>query len=538
MTALPTRTRKLGESLETFMDRLRAHYKYRPLTMPVLLQRSVQKYPDKTALVDLSTRMTYQEVWEAVGRLMNGLKRHTAHREGKTAAVMMRNHIPYVLSYFAIIHSGGIVVPVNVRLAPREIVYILRNAGVDVILADAEFSEVLAEVRNDLPHLTIVWNGQSDAAEKLSTRTLDELMQSDPGEPYAGIRETDPAAIYYTSGTTGFPKGATISHLNMVAVARQNVEAWCFDTPDVVELEITPLFHVSFQEFGPPVFHVGGTLIVDTFSPRRALEWIEKEKVNAFFAVPSILFMMAPILEEEKFDTSSVRLVKYGGAPMPVERLNKVREMFPNATLIQGFGQTESTGMIAVTLPEETVAFPRSTGRSIAGSEMKIVDDAGHPLPAGMVGEIIARGPQIMLGYHQNDEANTQTLKDGWLYTGDLGYVDEEGRLYVVDRKKDLIIRGGQNIYAAEVEEVLYQHPDVADAAVIGKPDPILGETVMAVIIPKPGRNVGAEDIIRFCQGKLASYKVPVDVRFTDDFPRTANGKVRKVELRQRYAQS
>jgi acyl-CoA synthetase (AMP-forming)/AMP-acid ligase II len=534
MLNIPTNTRRLGESEETFMNRLRAFYDHDPLTMPNLLKRSVVAYPDKTALVDASTRLTYEEVENVIGRFMNGLI-HTGLRKGKTIGLMMGNHVRYVLSYFSIINAGGIVVPLNVRLSPREIAYILRDAGVETVVADNAFAGPLTEALHELADVSVIWNGSPGKNSQQNIVTFDDLLQYDPIEPNSAIKETDLSAIYYTSGTTGFPKGATLSHLNMVAVARQNVEAWCFDSPDVLELEISPLFHVSFQEFGPPVLHVGGTLVVDTFSPRRALQFIEDMKINAMFAVPSMIFMMASVLEEEPFDTSSIRIIKYGGSTMPPERLKKVQEMFPNAILIQGFGQTESTGMIAVNLPEETTAFPRSTGRAISGSEIRIVDDDGNERGLHEIGEILSKGPQVMIGYHQNDKANAETLKDGWLHTGDLGYLDEEGRLYVVDRKKDLIIRGGQNIYSVEVEEVLYQHPNVSEAAVIGKVDDTLGEVVMAIVIPGKDGQPTAEDLINFCRGQLASYKVPVAIQFVEEFPRTSSGKIRKVELRQMY---
>ncbi len=329
-----------------------------------------------------------------------------------------------------------------------------------------------------------------------------------------------------------------ITHLSMTAVGQQNVEAWYFDSPEVVELEISPFFHVSFQEFGPTIHWVGGTLVVDNFSPARSLDLIDQEGVNSFFAVPSMLLLMMDEQKQRQRDLSRVRLVKYGGAPMPAEIMAAVRQTFPAAQLVQGFGQTESTGMIAVTWPQEVYDFPLSTGRAISGCDIRIMDAEENPLPSGNVGEIVAKGPQIMAGYWENPSASEETLRGGFLHTGDLGYLDEGQRLYVVDRKKDLIIRGGQNIYSAEVEEVIYGHPAVTEVAVVGQPDPIYGEVVVAFVRVRPGNSVTTEELNRYLEGRIAIYKKPVTYYIVDDFPRTASGKVRKVELRQRLADS
>jgi long-chain acyl-CoA synthetase len=525
--SLPTRTRRDGESMEAFLDR--AHRRYDgPLTLVQLFERACATHPTKLAVVDTAgNRWTYTELENRVRRLSGGLDAAGIPLRA-SVAVMMRNHADYVASYYAVITGGRVLVPLNVRLAPRELAYILNNARVEAVLADAEFEEVLEQAQQLMNRrIPLFRRSHSDdgAYERLLTG---------PARPSAPMDERDIAAIYYTSGTTGLPKGAMISHLNMAAVAQQNVEAWGFDSPDVVELEISPLFHVSFQEFGPPIHHVGGTLVVDNFSPRRALDLIEQEGVNAFFAVPSMLFMMMEIARESPRDMTGVRLVKYGGAPMPAERLDAVQAMFPHAQLVQGFGQTESTGMIAVTWPDEVRPFPLSTGRAISGCDIAIVDDDDQPLPTGTIGEIVARGPQIFSGYFDNPEASAETLRNGWLHTGDLGYLDPGGRLYVVDRKKDLIIRGGQNIYSAEVEEALYLHPSVAEAAVVGQPDTLYGEVVVAFVRLKPEAAVSADDLDRFMLEQIAAYKRPVAYHFVDDLPRTASGKVRKVELRER----
>ncbi|PSR23930.1 MAG: hypothetical protein C7B45_01195 [Sulfobacillus acidophilus] len=529
--SLPSTTRRDHESETAFLARLHERYQG-PATMDRMLFTSVAANPDKVALVDgQGRRLTYRQLGDEVSALSSGLAARGLSA-GDRVAVMMRSHARYVESYYAIITAGMVLVPLNVRLAPPELSYILANAGVKMVLADREFESVVsAAFQEGHTNLPVVWTEPGEGS------AFDSLLQPGTGVP-AQIAEDSLAAIYYTSGTTGRPKGAMITHLNMVAVGQQNVEAWYFDSPEVVELEISPLFHVSFQEFGPTIHAVGGTLVVDNFSPSRSLDLIEREKINSFFAVPSMLFMMMAELAKTPRDVSSVRIVKYGGAPMPQDKLRELSDVFGGALLVQGFGQTESTGMIAVTWPDEVTQYPLSTGRAISGCDIQIVDDDDRPLKRNQVGEVIARGPQVMAGYWQNPEATAETLRNGYLHTGDLGYLDDGDRLYIVDRKKDLIIRGGQNIYSAEVEEAIYSHPAVAEVAVVAKPDPILEEVVAAFIRLKPNTSATEADLAQHLEGRIAVYKRPVAYYFVEDFPRTASGKVRKVELRERLAQA
>lgn len=525
--SLPSATRRDHESEAAFLARLHERYQG-PATMDRMLAQSVAARPDKVALVDgHGRRLTYQQLGDEVAAVSAGLGAHGLGT-GDRVAVMMRSHARYVESYYAIITASMVLVPLNVRLAPPELAYILANAGAKMVLADREFEPVVRAAFKESGHkLPVIWT------EPGSGTHFDDLLQS-PARTWPKIDEDSLAAIYYTSGTTGRPKGAMITHLNMVAVGQQNVEAWYFDSPDVVELEISPLFHVSFQEFGPTIHAVGGTLVVDNFSPSRSLDLIEREKINSFFAVPSMLFMMMAELAKTPRDVSSVRIVKYGGAPMPADKLKELSDVFGGALLVQGFGQTESTGMIAVTWPKEVTDYPLSTGRAISGCDIRIVDDDDNPLGPSQVGEVVARGPQIMAGYWENPQATADTLKNGYLHTGDLGYLDEGERLYIVDRKKDLIIRGGQNIYSAEVEEALYSHPAIAEVAVVAQPDPILEEVVAAFVRLKPDAVVTEAELASHLEGRIAVYKRPVAYYFVEDFPRTASGKVRKVELRER----
>jgi acyl-CoA synthetase (AMP-forming)/AMP-acid ligase II len=308
--------------------------------------------------------------------------------------------------------------------------------------------------------------------------------------------------------------------------------AWGYDRPDLVALAMTPLFHIAAHSWFLPVFANRGTLVIDSYRTERAFELIDRYGVNSFGAVPAMLLMMARHQDRGRYDMSSVTNVRFGASPMPPDKLAEVQALFPNAELFHGMGQTESGGTISV-LPGE-LAFSKagSTGCPMAGYRVRILDDEGRDLPAGEIGEVVARGPNVMLEYFGQPQETAATLAGGWLRTGDLGYLDEEGCIYLVDRKKDMIIRGGENIYSVEVENVLTQHPSVVQAAVVGLPNPLLGEEVLAFVVTAPGATLDHDELRAFCGLHLAAFKIPAAIRLIDQLPATATGKIQKAELR------
>ncbi len=342
-----------------------------------------------------------------------------------------------------------------------------------------------------------------------------------------------PAALYYTSGTTGAPKGVVHTHRTLIAAALQCPDALEHEFDGLRALAVTPLFHIASHVIFLPVLSLGGMLLVDTYQTDDTIELIARHAINSFFAVPSILLMMTGRARELGCTLPGVRSLQFGAAPMPVSKLSQVRELFPNAVFVHAMGQTESCGLL-VTLPG-FLAFERagSVGFAIAGVEIAIFDDADREVSPGIVGELVARGPNVMAGYFRNPEATADTLRSGWLHTGDLGHLDADGLVTLVDRKKDMIIRGGENIYSTEVEHVLMRHPDVAQAAVIGTPDPLFGERVTAFVVPKAEANPPTLDEIQaHCRTLLAGYKVPAELWVVELMPTTATGKVQKGGLR------
>lgn len=546
-TSLPSQTRRLDEPVDLFLSRLRDCYGDNFLTTAGLLEASATRWPDREAVVDGRVRWTYVDLLNQARRVAAGMMSHFDLAPCARVGLLTKNRAEYIAAFFGITGCGLTVVPLNARLSPPELSYILANAKVQGVVVEQSLLGLIEQTASEVGfELVVISDGQTPSGFVDYAELIGEVASEDA---LAASDEDAVAALYFTSGTTGFPKGAQLTHLNMVASARQNAEAWCFDDPSAIHLNVAPLFHVQFQVFIPSVLHVGGSVVVADFSSVNALEIVEREQVTAMFAVPSMIFIMMAHPDAPKYDCSSLRLLEYGGSPMPTSRLADVQRLFPNAVLVQGFGQTESTGMIAATLPEETTTFVNSTGRPLSGTQIRIERDDDGAGPE-KIGEIVARGPQVMSGYIDDPKSTSEALRDGWLHTGDLGYIDENGRLYVVDRLKDLIIRGGQNIYSAEVEEVLSHHRSVAEVAVVAKPHEIYLEVPIAFIVlrksePETGESTPlvddgqtddlVDELAQLCKDRLAAYKIPTEFRFVDELSKTASGKVRKVELREKY---
>jgi acyl-CoA synthetase (AMP-forming)/AMP-acid ligase II len=360
-------------------------------------------------------------------------------------------------------------------------------------------------------------------------------------EPLDEIEVDDACVLFYTSGTTGRPKGAIHTHKSLIAEATR-VPHRDLGSDDVA-LCVMPFFHVGgAAAYLFPAFACGATLVVHrSFDETQVLQAIEKEKITYIYLVPAMIIRLLEHPDLDTYDLSSLRSVAYTGAPMPIEALKKGIDRF-GQVFIQFLGQTETLNLTVLKKqdhkvkgsPQETKRL-ESAGKPLAADELRIVDEQGQDVPPGEAGEIIARSDRVMQGYWQAPQETAKTIKDGWLYTGDVGQMDEDGYVYIVDRKKDMIISGGENIYSREVEEVLYMHPAVIEAAVVGTPDEKWGESVKAVLVLKPGASASEEEIIDFCKEHLASYKKPRSVEFWDGLPRTGSGKVRKNEIRERY---
>ncbi|MDM0084731.1 class I adenylate-forming enzyme family protein [Variovorax sp. J31P179] len=494
------------------------------MTFTAFLRRRARAWPSRTALVFGQRSLTYGELLDCVDRAREVLKARGV-QQGQSVAFLVSNSDHYVVWYLAVLGVGAVAVPLNNRLVPREAAYILKHSESVLLVTEPSFDGIVSAVSADhgVSPSRIVLDVQ-DASCGLGEGRF-------TGEP--DIKESSPAALYYTSGTTGQPKGVVHTHGTLIVDALQSPDAWEFNFPEGRTLAVTPLFHIAAHTIFYPVFFLGGTLIVDSYNTEATLRLIQSRRINAFFGVPSILLLMVEKAKALGITLDLVRTVMFGAAPMAIAKLGEVQALFPNASLVHGMGQTESGGTL-VTLPG-VLAIDRagSVGMAMAGVEVAIFGESDEKLPAGTVGELVARGPNVMQGYYRNPDATHQALRGGWLHTGDLGFQDDDGLVTLVDRKKDMIIRGGENIYSSEVEQVLLEHPAVKVAVVVGQQDSLFGEQVAAFVVvdanlPPPP----ATELADHCRRSLADYKIPVTFQFLSEVPLTATGKVMKAELR------
>jgi long-chain acyl-CoA synthetase len=443
-------------------------------------------------------------------------------RPGDRVGLMLPNVPAFVVLYYGILRAGGIVVPMNVMLKRREVGYFLQDSGARLILT-------YDEIRGEAEAGAAEANAQAMVLERGG---LPEWLEPYEAEP--GVAPTDPddtAVILYTSGTTGRPKGAELTHANLDG----NAEVVCRSLTQVgrgdVVLGALPLFHSFGQTAAMNASLRDGACLalLPRFDPQQALEMMQSLGVTVFLGVPTMYMALLNQPDHDRYDLGSLRTCISGGQSLPVELLRGFEEAF-GCKILEGYGLSETSPVACQNRPDRE-RKPGSIGIPIEGVEMKIVDDSGGELPDGEVGEILIRGPNVTKGYWRRPEATEEAIRDGWLYSGDLGRRDADGYFYVVDRKKELIIRGGYNVFPREVEEVLYEHPDVVEAAVVGVPDPEMGEEVGAAVVLRPGSEANPEDLKAHVKSQLAAYKYPRQVWFLDELPKGPTGKILKREI-------
>ena len=465
--------------------------------------------------------LTYGDLDDGSARVA-ALLRRRGLEVGDRVGVMLPNVLEFPLAYYGVLRAGGIVVPMNVLLKRREIAFYLEDSGAKLILAWHGF---LDEARA----------GAADAGAELIAVEPEELAAALAGlEPTAEIVDTDAedtAVILYTSGTTGKPKGAELSHRNLDENSEIVSRTTCLVEAGDVVLGALPLFHSFGQTVG-----MNGSLrrgacltLVPKFDPGAALATIDRDRVTHFYGVPTMFGALLHHPERESFDTSSLRICITGGASMPVEVLHGFEEAF-GAELLEGYGLSETSPTASSGFPGK-LRKPGSIGTPLEKVEMRIVDESGAEVPRGEVGEIVIRGHNIMKGYWGKPEATAEAMRGGWFHSGDMGREDEDGYFYVVDRKKDMIIRGGYNVYPREVEELLYEHPAIREAAVVGVPHSEWGEEVGAAVVLEPGEEVAPEEISAWVRERIAAYKYPRVVWFLDELPKGPTGKIVKREI-------
>ncbi len=486
---------------------------------------------------------TNRDLIDAANKVASALVQHGV-RKGDRVIVCMPNAPEVFFCYQGIMRAGAIVIPVMYLLHPREIGFIAGDSEAKVIITSPEVLPSILEATKDLPTkpLILVTNasGHPEAAGRDDVLDLYQVMESAPAEfPRPTLEANDVAVILYTSGTTGKPKGVMLTHKNLYSNAAAAIKMAENETEEErrgTTLGVLPLAHIYGFTMANVLYLSGAAVVVmPKYDLEEVCKAIEKHRVRAFAAVPAMIYHMLMDPTTEKYDLSSLEIVGSGSAPLPVNVIQGFKAKF-GADIYEGYGLSEAAPTVSAHRRGEPIK-PGSVGRPVPGVEIKIVDDAGNEVPTGEVGELLVRGDNVTPGYFRNEEATRAAIKDGWLYTGDIAKVDEDGYLYIVDRKKDLIIRGGFNIYPRDLEEMISKHPAVGEVAVVGAPSSEMGEEVVAFVIKKPGAEVTEEELIKYCQDKLAKYKTPRRILFTDNLPRNGVGKVMKKDLREQVAQ-
>jgi long-chain acyl-CoA synthetase len=534
-------------------QRLRC-WKNVPPTLRALVE-SIPRWGDRTYLVYEDDRITYAEAHARVCALACWLVEDAGVKKGDRVAIAMRNYLEWPLCFWAAVSVGAIAVPLNGWWTGPELAYGLRDSGTRVLFADDERAERAAPHLAGLPVERVVvvrargplsngWLHFEDLVPAGATVT------NAPRLPDATIEPDDDATIFYTSGTTGEPKGALGTHLNMCtnigssnyggarALLRKGLPLPDPNAPapqGSILLSV-PLFHVTGSHSTLAVGTWNGAKIVTMrkWNPERAIELIARERIQRFGGVPSMAWQVMESPEFGKHDLSSVVGIGYGGAPSAPELVRRIKEAFPAATPSQGYGLTESSAIATNNVGVDYEQKAESAGPPVPVCDARVVDDEGRDVPTGQLGELWLRGPNIVKGYWNKPEATAATFGGGWLHTGDLVRVDEEGFVTILDRAKDMLIRGGENIYCIEVENALYEHPEVMDAAVIGIPHRVLGEEVGAVVQLTRGAKVTTEELRAWVAARLAGFKVPVRIDLRDQpLPRNANGKIMKRQIKE-----
>jgi acyl-CoA synthetase (AMP-forming)/AMP-acid ligase II len=513
------------------------------MTIGDLLLRNAHKFPDKLAIVCEGVSLTFRTLDERVNRLANALL-ELGVKKGDRLGVLVHNSHQYIEIYFAAAKTGAIFCPYNNHVKQWELKDIIDYSSPRVLFIDGDF----------LPMVEALAPGFASVERYVGLRRPDGPLTGDyeglvaggrNGEPEVPVSEDDVLSIFFTAGTTGRPKGAMRTHRHLMSDAVASVIDLRVGYDERVLITF-PMYHIASEDnivrhsFMPNTIYIkreGG------FNPEEVLDYISKERISRCQFVPTMIHTLIQVADIGKYDLTSLQLILYAGSSMPVELLKKALAIFP-CGFAQLYGQTESGPFTTVLKPEDHVldgsekrlSRLASSGKPALNYEIRIVDEDDHDVPVGAVGEIIGRSEAMMIGYWQMAEESRKKLKNGWLHTGDLGRFDEDGYVYIVERKNDMIISGGVNIYPREIEEVLYRHPAVSEASVIGLPDEHWGEVVKAVVVLKNGAEVTEGELIEFCGKNLAGYKKPKSVDFWEELPKSPQGKILKKEIRTHYA--
>lgn len=504
----------------------------RELLVYDMLHRSAKRFPNKEIIVFEDKRVTYKEMVSNVNKLAHWLQQQGIKKGDKVAGLLF-NGVEFIESLFATVKIGAVFVPINYRLTEPEIEYILSHSDSKLVIFDKKFSEEINNIKERIPGLEIlVQLGQNEFNDDDIFKYTQIMTQPEVEAKSPRLTDNDECLILYTSGTTGRPKGVVLTHKNVFI----NAMNMCIEfnlTRNDTQLVTTPLFHIAGISASTMFIFISGTSVIhQRFDPLTFIQTIEKEKVNYAFMVPSMWDMVISHPDFHKYNVDSLRIINTAATTTPLELKKRLMKSFPNGSVFDTFGMTETAASTATLKGYDPLDKTGTVGMPYTNVEIKVVDDFMNEVKPGEVGEILYRGPTMMKEYYKNPIETEKAFKGGWFHSGDLVTLDEDGYISIVGRKKDMIISGGENIYPKEIEEVLYTHPDIVDAAVVGIPDPKWGETPKAFIVKAPNSMLTADQVIEYLDNKIANYKKPRHVEFINEMPRNASGKILKHVLK------
>jgi acyl-CoA synthetase (AMP-forming)/AMP-acid ligase II len=511
--------------------------KVNEINLGTLFSRTAKTYGGKTAIIFNDKRISFDELNRRINSLSNALTGLGIRKNDKVATLFF-NTPEFLETYFAIVKIGGVVVPLNFRLVAEELSYMLNDSKAKVLFYGKDFQGVINNICSS--NSISISHYICEESEAENTLSYEELIgRNSDEEPNIDVSLEDPCAILYTAGTTGFPKGAVRTHYNICWDLLPHNSFLNFDHKSIL-LATPPMFHIAGMEVAAlPGLMFGGTVIpVPAFNPEEMFQLIEKEKATHVFIVPAMAVAIKANVDVDSFDTSSLKEWMTASAPLPGEIRDWIFNKFPHVRLTNAYGMTE-TGTISALLPYDIGRKDATcVGKPNITVGVRVVDTNDKDVSVGELGEIVVRAPMVINEYYNLPKQTAESTTSGYFHTGDVGKFDEEGFLYIADRKKDMILTGGENVYAAEVENILFKHPKILEAALIGIPDPKWGEVVTAVVVPKQNEKIEPEEIIGFCRKYLAGYKCPKKVYFLDELPKNTFGKVLKRNLREKYGNS
>ncbi len=507
------------------------------MNLTSILKKNLGLYPNKVGLVCDGNKYTYHQFVERVGRLANALIKLNI-RKGDKVAILHKNCHYFLESYFGVMHIGATLVPLNHYLISKDLAFILKNSESKLLITSIDFSKKINDINNEFgKNIRVV----------ITENEYEDLTANSPEIiPDINVDEEDIAQIYYTSGTTGNPKGVILSHKNVNIHSNNSITELYLDKNDTW-LHVAPLFHLADAWATWAITKVGGThILCREFNPDKICKIIEEEKVTITNMVPTMYYRLVNYPEVTKHDYSSLRVLLSGGASISPDLVCKIIKIF-NCDYIQTYGMTETSPFLTMSilkkhlcsLPyEQQLRYKSTTGKEFLGVKLKVVNNKGEEVKRDNkeAGEIIVKGETIFKGYWKLPNETKKVFKDGWFYTGDMAVINEEGYITIVDRKKDMIITGGENVFSIEIENILYSHPAVLEAAVIGVPDEEWGEMVKAFVVLKKKENLTEGEIIKYCKGKIANYKIPKSIIFLENLPKLGSGKISKKLLKEEYS--